>query len=343
MNDRELEIAAGELAAQAGYTMQGPLQSLAGGRNNRVFVIETTTRPLVLKQYFCDSESGWGRLEVEFAFARFAWEHGTRSLPEPIAMDGDRHLGLFAYVAARRLSAEDVTSQRVVEALDLFASLNAQRQSPAAAVLPPAAEACFSLAEHLATVDRRVARLQDRAGRDTGDEIDRQLHEFVAGRLRPCWANVQTQAAGEAAKMNLKRETPLPFEHRCLSPSDFGFHNAILTDDDQLVFCDFEYAGWDDPAKLVCDFFCQVQLPVPIEHWPAVVGRVVDALKLPGWHRERMGMLLPVYRIKWCCIMLNEFLQEGDRRRRFADSRSESNIARRRQLEQASQYLNSYL
>ena len=59
---------------------------------------------------------------------------------------------------------------------------------------------------------------------------------------------------------------PLDTQESVLSPSDFGFHNALLGPDGKLCFIDFEYAGWDDPAKLICDFFCQPQTPVPQAH-----------------------------------------------------------------------------
>ena len=41
-----------------------------------------------------------------------------------------------------------------------------------------------------------------------------------------------------------------------LSPSDFGFHNVIKKNK-KLFFFDFEYAGMDDPVKLISDFICQ--------------------------------------------------------------------------------------
>ena len=49
--------------------------------------------------------------------------------------------------------------------------------------------------------------------------------------------------------MGLSMSAALPKETRCLSPSDFGFHNALLEATGKLRFVDFEYAGWDDPAK----------------------------------------------------------------------------------------------
>ena len=45
---------------------------------------------------------------------------------------------------------------------------------------------------------------------------------------------------------------------------------------------------------------------------------VVSELSDPGQHLRRISLLRPVYRIKWCCIMLNDFLPAGSRRRSFA-------------------------
>jgi hypothetical protein len=52
--------------------------------------------------------------------------------------------------------------------------------------------------------------------------------------------------------------------------------------------------------------------------------------------------LLPVYRIKWCCILLNEFLEEGARRRRFAGDERTVQSLRREQLQKARAYLTSW-
>ena len=43
-------------------------------------------------------------------------------------------------------------------------------------------------------------------------------------------------------------------EKLTLSPSDFGFHNSLRSQNENLIFHDFEYFGWDDPVKLISDF-----------------------------------------------------------------------------------------
>ena len=50
-----------------------------------------------------------------------------------------------------------------------------------------------------------------------------------------------------------------------LSPSDFGFHN-ILSHHNNLYYIDFEYAGWDDPYKLIADFILNPDYKIPIKY-----------------------------------------------------------------------------
>src|SRR5262249_22829926 len=116
---------------------------------------------------------------------------------------------------------------------------------------------------------------------------------------------------------------------RRVSPSDFGFHNALLGPDGTMKFIDFEYAGWDDPAKTICDFFCQPERPVPMEFWGLFHEAIARHIGDPDRLRRRVELLLPVYRLKWCCIMLNEFLPAGSQRRRFAGGDDEADRKQR--------------
>ena len=139
----------------------------------------------------------------------------------------------------------------------------------------------------------------------------------------PAWHRVRAAVAASG----LPLDEPLAAQARVISPSDFGFHNCIATDSG-LTFIDFEYAGWDDPAKTVCDFFCQPAVPVPREHFEPFLSAVADASHDGTALRRRVALLLPVYELKWCCIMFNEFLPVGDDRRAFA--RGEESHATRR-------------
>jgi hypothetical protein len=164
------------------------------------------------------------------------------------------------------------------------------------------------MAAHVATVARRVARLA--SGLDPEAPHAEQATALVREGLAPAWDRI-------AQTLPRQDEAPLPW---CVSPSDFGFHNALADEAGALTFLDFEYAGRDDPAKLVCDFFCQPELPAPPALYPAFRDSVLGALGLltPA-HRARCDALLPAYRVKWACIMLNDFLATDAARRVFAE------------------------
>jgi hypothetical protein len=60
------------------------------------------------------------------------------------------------------------------------------------------------------------------------------------------------------------RQAELAPKERVFSPSDFGLHNTLRKPGGQLIFLDFEDSGWDDPAKLMADFFHNFENDLPI-------------------------------------------------------------------------------
>lgn len=305
-----------------------------GGANNRVYHLHTADRDLLLKSYFYAETDPRDRFGTERAFYEFAWQQGIRCLPEPIAWDATHRFGLFEYVQGELLTPEELTRDCIDQAVAFVAELNTSRHLPAAQALPVGSEACFSLAEHVERIGRRVSRL---AGLEPSSPIDHEGAAFIRTEVVPRWENLRADILEHAAARN---DSALPADRRCLSPSDFGFHNALMQDDGWLRFIDFEYAGWDDPAKLVGDFFCQPRIPVDPTYWESVVSRLDTLLGWGGELATRAGLLLPAYRLKWCCIILNEFVRTDRARREFSQGHETAGEARKvEQLEKARRYL----
>jgi len=207
--------------------------------------------------------------------------------------------------------------------VDFFLRINESRE--AALHLKPASEACFSWSAHVATVSSRVQRLAS---------IEHPEAGRFARRLASVWTGIDERLRALAFE-----DSELRADERCLSPSDFGFHNALIVDDD-LVWLDFEYAGWDDPAKLVCDAVCQPALALPAKAWDVFL-EMLD-VRFGGVARRRAELLLPAYQIKWCCILLNEFRPTAQARREFAGHKlSEQRL--KEQLEKAESLLGRIL
>ena len=136
--------------------------------------------------------------------------------------------------------------------------------------------------------------------------------------MRPAWERVRATLLDGAHRRAIGLDSRLDDAALCISPSDFGFHNA-LAEGDRIGFIDFEYAGRDDPAKLVCDFFCQPEVPVPLVHMAGFARRLIAGLDLDPSHEGRCHLLLDAYRVKWACIILNDFLPLGSARRAYAE------------------------
>src|SRR5512141_137544 len=144
------------------------------------------------------------------------------------------------------------------------------------------------------------------------------LKEFLDGEFTPFfehvaqWSEARLRAAGQSFM------EALDSDRRTLSPSDFGFHNALRQPDGSMIFLDFEYFGWDDPAKMIVDFLLHPAMALS----PALKRTFATRIfrRFADWPslRERVESVYPLFGLKWCMIFLNEFLPEVYQRRQFA-------------------------
>lgn len=284
--------------------------------NNRVFRVQGDKKSLLLKVYFHDSEDTRDRLNAEYSFLEFSWTSGIRSVPQPLAQDKKNKMALYEFIEGTPLTIKDVTVREMVEAARFFVEINQHKKGPLASKLGPASEATFSLKDQLDTVH---ARFRSLASIDIKtSRFHAQAHKFVEKKLLPAWKTVVEFIDKEASRGGIQLDSVLDQDSRCLSPSDFGFHNAIRTGDGRLRFFDFEYAGWDDPAKMVSDFFHQPRFRIPKHVMPDFTQNILSASLNPNFLARKIVLARPIFGIKWSCIMLNDFLPLGDRKRKFS-------------------------
>lgn len=293
--------------------------------NNRVFrLYSDDDRAVIAKHYFPDPAGGSNRrLIAETAFCQYAARSGVANVPRLVACAPLDHLALHQYIGGHKLTEQEVSVDHVIAAAAFIRALNDPAKMDLANGLPPAAEACFSVAAHFAVVERRLNRL---AAVHPDSAIDREACALVA-RLCAYWERLKFAITQRAGAHGLKLEDELPPRARFISPSDFGFHNALVQDNGEIVFIDFEYAGWDDVAKLAADFFLQPAIPVPSSYYENFVQSILCGRPDEESLTVRIALLRPIFAVKWCCIMLNPFLPDMAARIRFADpSRDDTEV-----------------
>ena len=315
VRDQKLLALATRLAAEADRGRPLHLEPLGGGRNNRVFRVATDRGdPVVLKCYFRDVRDTRDRRLAEWTFLTYARAHGVTNVPKPLATAPGDGASLLGFVTGNRVKPGGLTRTQIIAALDFVIALNPIPRELSA--MPAASESCFAIDEHIATVTRRIARL---SALDPRAPLRAEASALVADEIVPAWQRVSARLTRAVAADANRHAEPI---HGCdviYSPSDFGFHNALVDDAGRVAFLDFEYAGRDDPAKLLCDFFCQPDVPVDRQYFNEFLDQWASGLRLGDTYRLRASLLLDAYRIKWACIMLNDFLSLGDARRAFAD------------------------
>jgi phosphotransferase family enzyme len=319
------------LSASGAGTHALRLTPLSAGGNNRVFMVQTERERLAAKWYYHDPADPRDRLGAEYGFVEHAWRAGVRCVPRPRGCDPTAHVALYEFIEGERPESSRIDGPAVMEAAAFIVALNSRGSRALAAGLPAASEACFSVLDHLRMVDGRVARL---AQIRPEHPIDADAARFTR-RLAAGWEAARGTILAGCESLGVDPGRQLALEERCLSPSDFGFHNALRRADGSLCFIDFEYAGWDDPAKTVGDFFSHPGVPVPRAHFDPFLAALMSCMPDSSAAAARARLLEPLFRLKWCCIILNEFLPDAARRRRFADPRSGGEARKASQLAKA--------
>ena len=105
---------------------------------------------------------------------------------------------------------------------------------------------------------------------------------------------------------------------QAFSPSDFGFHNAIIKDSGEIVFIDFEYFGRDDPVKLIADFIWHPGMKLNKSQKVDWLKGAISIFDDDPDILSRYKSAWPMYGLRWALIALNEFLKDGWKKRTHA-------------------------
>lgn len=274
-------------------------EQLPHGKNNQSFKLITPDGPIFAKRYFRHPLDPRSRLDTEFTILDTLWRNGVRSIAQPLAAARDENIAFYAYLEAKPFSGTP-SRVNILEAATFYARMNELRNDPEATNFPYASEAAFSLSTHLTLLKRRMERLTTGSAPEALAEHYHELSREVLPQATLRYEVWLEKSASESSR----NEDCAPF----LSPSDFGFHNVLVGPTGSLYFVDFEYAGWDDPARTVCDFFLQPRIPVERDYLQDFIREAFQSDAEREVIASRYEVLLPLCALRWCCILLNPSL-----------------------------------
>lgn len=310
------------------------IERIGGGRNSRVYKLDCgSSKKYTAKFYFHDKIDGRDRLNAEYSSLAFLWNHGVRCIPEPVGCYPGRNCAIYEFIDGKKILSQEITAPDIDFAVRFLARLKQLRLKDDAGVLPAASEACFSPRD---LVDNIKGRFQKLISLPADKVIYMELKDFLTCEFAVCFENILRWCKKRLERIDMPFDKNLSLAERTLSPSDFGFHNALRRNDGKIVFIDFEYFGWDDPAKMISDFILHPGMRLAEKFKKRFVKKMCaefDGYKLLA---DRIAIVYPLYGLKWCMILLNEFIPELMMRRTFASlNKSDKTGLQARQLAKA--------
>jgi len=279
------------------------------GRGNSI-VIKTCLKgghKSILKIY--PQLDGNNRLLTEYRSTTILNNLALDCVQRPISINKDLGIATYEWIEGGQVNKY---GRREVEQLLAFLSqLHDMRDAEPFRSLSMAADSCTSCLSVENQIKRRLSEL------NKARENFPELEEFLRDKFYPAFREIVLWSRAFWPNGN-SYNRPIERSELTLSPSDFGFHNALILKSGKLVFHDFEYFGWDDPAKLISDFshHAAMNLSKEIEEfW------FQESAKIYGHELiDRLRAVWPLHGLNWCLIILNEFKEDVWERRCSADN-----------------------
>lgn len=297
------------------------LKPLGSGRNSRTYCAWMKNGA----RYAVKHYPAVDRLEVEFSAYRFLHANLMYgNTPQSVEMDRDHLLGVYEYISGTAVDSRMTTLTDVESAAAFILELADIACRQPSCWRMDAAEARYSFAGVIETIQSRFQCLRQAALESPGYDA---LYHFLSHRFEPFLATVVPWGERRLSAAHLSLAHEIEPAARILSPSDFGFHNAIRREAGDLVYLDFEYFGWDDPVKTASDFILHPAMTLTSPQKKRFIAMLCHGLRQPIIFQARLPVAYALFGLKWCMILLNEYLPKHRSRRRFAgDARGEEEM-----------------
>ena len=305
--------------------------------NNKAAIVRTSDSIFFAKNYFNSTLDNRDRFKSEISFFEYANICAPSFIPKIYGVDKENKIILFENILGNNLQSDDLNPEIISTAASFFSLLNKSKfKFSFGKKINDAAEACFSINAHLNLIEQRIIKLENTVNEQLGDITASDIVNLI----RTEFEQIKSSIILFAHQNFINIELDIQINDRVISPSDFGFHNCLIKENKDLIFFDFEYSGWDDPAKVTGDFFSQLQVPVSEKYFDTFVNIAFDSLTNKKELITRCKLLLPLYKIKWACIAMNIFIPINLDRRLFSNPNLDIKKYKTEQIQKAKNILN---
>ena len=283
------------------------IEKLKGRGNSAIYKLHlSNANKSALKIY--PEISYHDRLGSEFKSTKIFKELNINNVQRPISFDSSLGIATYEWIEGERISSYGIKELKA--ALSFLSILHQNSKAEQFKNFPMASDACPKGSDIEIQIKRRLLQFDELSTKYS------DLEQFLKNDFKPLFKEIisWSKASWPSSSSYI---VPIEKNELILSPSDFGFHNSLRSQNENLTFHDFEYFGWDDPVKLISDFShnAAMNLTKEIEQlWFLEVSEIYGKHLL-----GRLSAAWPMYGLNWCLIILNEFKDEVWSRRCASD------------------------
>lgn len=281
------------------------LSMVSNGVNGNKFKIYIDKKKFFLKIYPNDEFNRHDRIKSELSFINFLKLNNLNNFPEIISHNRKENWIIFDWIEGTKI--KNVSRREVKNLIDFLIDIQSFKIKEKSLLLPIASEACFSLVDHQSLIYQKAKNTLSKI--QLFKNIDKDLIKTINTKFS-IMLNLLREIKNDYYYKKEFWENKLNSSQRCISPSDVGFHN-ILNSSDKFIFFDFEFAGIDDPCKLIVDLIIQPDYPIPFKYTYLIKDLInLYKNKIP-FLEIRLKIIFQLYQIKWFCIILNPIIKNA--------------------------------
>ena len=262
--------------------------NLKKGRNNKVNYSKINKKEHLIKNYKKEYITKYSRDETEFRFINFLEKKKIKNISKIIEYIPKEKKILFEFLTGKKI--KKVSKNHLNECIEFIKRLN-DNTTIKNFKFQFASDSCKTFYDHFVCFENRFKKIV-KLNQDKKNKKVLKLLSLID-------SDYQLILKDTNIKKNFYKK--IPIKNLILSPSDFGFHNSLLKNN-RLFFFDFEYAGWDDPIKLICDFILNPDYKISFKNEKFFIRQFKK--NFPEIDINTYYFFKKIHFLKWICVII---------------------------------------
>ena len=287
------------------------IETISEEGDNFIYRLRTEDEMVfILKHYLADAGNARTRLDTEFNHLTALREVGLTNIPQPYGKEDSWAVYSYFKGDVNPNPTDDITRQLGQMLIELDNKGEELRRKP----IKRAPDARLTLQSYVQILNEKWNAVLQSCQRPDGPK---DIMLFMLTDFEQMRQDNLNHFHLICKREGFDKDVPLPEKKQIFSPTDFGLHNVLKTESGQLAFLDFESSGWDDPARLLADFFYSTDGTLTQAQKLKIIESFTQNRRWDKDFLSRFWAIADLVAVEWVLNILNVLVPEEMSRFQF--------------------------